>query len=503
MKKYIIAAVLFLIIGLVNIQSQVAYESYNIKEYYDYIDVKNLALDRGFPGYIDGNSNSAGTDGMANQLSERLNDVTNSYIRMYQATGDKAYLIKFINWSIKVQSVRLDNLNSTLRPGWVPLTSIYREGRILAPMAEFAYRIKNTPDLSSIAIPQQLIDIPTNFTSQIGSAQLTNYGQFADWLMSRVLQTIDWYNSNFFFNSGTAYREEGAQEALEINMQSTFGSTLIYAGLYDPVQVSNPILIGYRGKANIIASKYKSFINITDKCDQVFPSCVPNEYHNPVLAYNSISDCYSWFSAGWQIAFRNCLSQCGPHLSQPNFLDYTDFIEDISHGAATLKFPIAMNEIYYGQFYDEDLVRFRNTFTKKIWDPSQNGFHFNVRGDELNAPIALLTSCSGQLFNCAADVAMTYMPLYIFDGYSINGNPTTATAPNVYNIIMDYYTTHFHGASTSYSGLADLGISEIVKAQWAKECVNLTLYNRDLVYDQDFNVRNNLTLAPNAVTDPF
>lgn len=40
------------------------------------------------------------------------------------------------------------------------------------------------------------------------------------------------------------------------------------------------------------------------------------------------------------------------------------------------------------------------------------------------------------------------------------------------------------------------GISQIAAAQWDKECVDLTLYNRKLVYNQDIYAKNTLTIAP-------
>jgi hypothetical protein len=96
------------------------------------------------------------------------------------------------------------------------------------------------------------------------------------------------------------------------------------------------------------------------------------------------------------------------------------------------------------------------------------------------------------------------MPLYPFDD--------AGTAPNdIYTVLVTQAikllqndpgallpagycnsgnTSLLSGAQSFY------GLSEVVKAQWDKECMNLTLYNRKMVYDQDFTVKNSLIVAP-------
>src|SRR5437660_3585563 len=59
-------------------------------------------------------------------------------------------------------------------------------------------------------------------------------------------------------------------------------------------------------------------------------------------------------------------------------------------------------------------------------------------------------------------------------------------------------STHGLGGPQSF-----LGLSEIVKAQWKNDCVNLTLKNRDLIYNQDFTVPNIIIVDPNTLAGAF
>lgn len=96
------------------------------------------------------------------------------------------------------------------------------------------------------------------------------------------------------------------------------------------------------------------------------------------------------------------------------------------------------------------------------------------------------------------------MPFYKFD------DPNSSTT--VYNILMDYYTCDIaNNINTITEGMDFNGLAEVAAAQWDKECTNLTLYNRDVTYNQDFYVKNTLSIEPekndayhNTATDyPF
>lgn len=145
--------------------------------------------------------------------------------------------------------------------------------------------------------------------------------------------------------------------------------------------------------------------------------------------------------------------------------------------------------LYTNGFYpftDTEMVRFRNTFTKHVWDPTAGGFHTAVNGQD--APV-YPPSYNGQ-FNVLRYNALAWMPLQHFDQAS-----GAATGDQVYDIIMGFYESEVHGSPTDLTGgFHYLGLAEVVSAQWERECFSLTLFNRELVYDQDFAAKAVLTV---------
>lgn len=138
-----------------------------------------------------------------------------------------------------------------------------------------------------------------------------------------------------------------------------------------------------------------------------------------------------------------------------------------------------------------DMVRFNNTFTQNIYDGNGN-FKNAVNGN--NGPIcAGGTNCNPKNppINYFRKRVMSYMMLAQFDVY-------TNTTPNVYEVLMNHYSTDILGnPNASYtSGQDSRGHAYMVKEQWKRECTNLTLYNRKMVYNQDFFAKNDLTVLP-------
>ena len=194
---------------------------------------------------------------------------------------------------------------------------------------------------------------------------------------------------------------------------------------------------------------------------------------------------------------NDCRRPCG---------DLTEFLEDFGHADFTMEFPI--HAIPFGYFSDGHMIRWRNTFTKSFWDENLNGFHSSVLGTDYDFSNNL--NCQESVFNCyffVRENPLLFAPLYKFDGAD-----ATATSPNVYDILMNFYNNTVYPALTYINGNPDptffsnrtiYGLSRLVAAQWDKECTNNTLYNRDVVYDQDFSAKNILTIAPQQTTDVF
>jgi hypothetical protein len=77
-----------------------------------------------------------------------------SYIRMYEATKDKAFLVRFINLIIKIQKARQDEFhsgNSSYPPKWTldsdndcdKIECTYYNSLLIYPMAEFVNLMVN------------------------------------------------------------------------------------------------------------------------------------------------------------------------------------------------------------------------------------------------------------------------------------------------------------------------------------------------------------------------
>jgi hypothetical protein len=491
-----------LVIGIIHTQFIYCQTPYSIKEQYDMIDVESPLMDAGYldatvPYYTD-----QGT-GLSARLGDRASYIMTSYMRMYKTTKDKAYLIKFINLCLKVQSLKMENNQSNNPPGdapiWANEASMYHNGLILAPMAEFIHLVKiDDPGLQTLEFPVNLIN----------NANLSTYLDFAGWLKSLVAATLNymidyyWIDDSRAFAKGLVDHDDLDKEtANEINQQSAFGVAMFYLGHAYP----NEFLTGshyYLHKADAMAQLYQTTINLDDDCACV--SYLSKIFHLPS------TNAYWWYDYGWRVTYYGCgLADCEPyigHSNQPKCDEYQEYLEDISHGILTLFFPRVVYEYSFSSSITlDDMTYWRNTFAKNIYDGSGN-FRNNVMGTNDQQYL-------GHNLNDLRWRVLGWMPFYKYDDYDSSPIP-------LYDIVMNYYANGVPGDQYSSTlnypvvnlqdGLDYLGLSEVVSAQWDKECINLTLYNRDVVYDQDFVVNGNLTVAPrqntndvNYTTTPF
>ena len=208
----------------------------------------------------------------------------------------------------------------------------------------------------------------------------------------------------------------------------------------------------------------------------------------PVMHLDETKNAYWWFYHGWSRKQINEHISCGCKRACGNL---TEFLEDFGHADFTMEFPIHAIP-FLGQYFTNDaMIRWRNTFAKSFWDKNLSGFHSSVLGTDYDFSNDL--SCQESVFNCyffVRETPLLFAPLYKFDGAD-----ATATSPNVYDILMNFYNNTVDPALTYINGNPDptffsnrtiYGLSRLAAAQWDKECTNLTLYNRDVVYDQDF-----------------
>lgn len=459
-----------------------------IKEHYDYTHSK-VAFNGVYSGIVEyieySNPLSEGAYG------EQLGYVLESYINMYKTTKDKAYLIKFINKTLQIMSWRNTNYRFNDQ-------HFYMNGILLWPMAHFSSLVlAQEPNLINESIPSGLIVLQSSTFAPnvLPSQNAGTYGAIAHWLVQKQVETLDAIITEHWLNHNQGFKQETDHEyGLPINMQAGFGGALLYLGQLSTINSTYSGLGSYLEKGADIARLYKSDVDLDDKCNCFL-------YQEPVLR-TTTNNAYWWYHAGWKITYDGCaVNACPPYVhfnKQPQYPEYTQFVEDISHGVTTMIVPHVAYEIglfTHGNypFSDVEMIRFRNMFTKDIFDGNTTspGFHNAVNGAD--APVS--PSGYDNQFNAFKYTSMAYMPLYKFDGLD-----NTATAPDVYDIVLKFFENDVYTSPGNLSGGLELnGISQTVSAQWEKECVNLTMYNRKMIYDQDFFVKNKLIIDPEAV----
>lgn len=409
--------------------------------------------------------------------------ILQSYLNMYKATGDKAYLNKFIKHSYGIQLRR--ETNEDWRAIMDPKNLMLYTGTLLSPMAEFVYIIKNDTQLYSTYLLTGII--PSTLTNP--NQGILGYGDYANWLQSRLTQTLDYMIENYWieeedvfsstklsdFNSGqNFFCDLGIEKCVNcpkwavINFQAGYTTALLYLGYIEPISYSD-----YNFKAISLVSHFKSLLEVY----------IPNQS-------------YTWLHSDTQY---DCLYP---------------FKEDVIHGAMDMHIARVGYELYgNGLFSSSEMNKFTRTFTKNIWDASNQLFHNNVFGTD--------TECSDDQEICNEQIVingnvnyygpgevLTWMPLYKYDDTNIEPNDVyTVLITQAIKLLTDDPTAilpanYCYNVTRYLSGTQSLnGLTEVVRAQWDKECVNLTLYNREMVYDQDFVVKNKITIAPNQVDD--
>ena len=305
---------------------------------------------------------------------------------------------------------------------------------------------------------------------------LTLLGHFANFLQDRVGESLWWFlTSGFWQDQFGTTQYELDDKAEKINKQVGFARALLFNGL----SAGNQEFID---KATIIANLVKGQINFYDYC-------VDQSYNFPFLRLSN-DNSYWWYQEGWRLN----LESCGNH-NNPTIDSYTGYVEDIGHGIIdTWLLRDFYEYLPNSPINQTDMIRLRNMFTKQIHDSQSGSNHFLVDGT--NSPIhSYIQDELNQNQGLYKDAySMNYIWFAKFDGGDLTAGP-----PNAYDIGM-----------TTYSNIIDIenslpvfyrtshlrGHSDLVSIQWENECTNLTLYNRDVVYDQDFFSKCNLTIAP-------
>ena len=495
MKSIYIFALCML--AMASLKSQ-SFHDLHIKEKYDdiFIGAYNYP-----PGVLSFGNKDDGflTDTNQNYNLGQHGGVMESMLIMYETTKDKAYLYKFMEWTVGLFHYDIGGLShSFLKLSLCESSScLHFNARLLWPMAHFVYLVK-------VAEYNELYNEPIFDSVKYGNH--ATFGAFAELLYYRVEERLDWFlgvnplsNAVLWIDEDRGFRHDLGSNtvngggATHLNFQLPWGMAMIYMYLSKPF--SDP---DHREDYGVkVVQLAKLYYNVTyDKCANLSIQTTTE----PVLHYDIINNSYWWYHNGWNLIFSNfCCHFVGIGLEcdrRPIDIK-TEKKEDIGHGTWDIYFPILYNEFQFPYFHqhltaglyfeDYQMVMFRNTFTKNLYKGS-NDFFMAV--DATDGPVDGTPRKSD---------ALGWTALYKFDDLA-------GITPNVYDdIIMPFYEDTFHSkkqndihlgndlSSNIYKGLADL-----VAAQWDKECPNmdLTLKNRKVVYDQDFFAQRDLIVAP-------
>lgn len=272
------------------------FSTLSVKEKYDdvFIGVYN------FPPSVLGIGDLSTTDNVYN-LGQH-GGVMESMLVMYEITGDKAYLYKFINWTDSLFALR-GHSNSFLDLALcVSSSCLHFNARLLWPMAHFVYLIK-------VKKQSELYNWPMNHPPDlITNNSFSTFGAYAEWLYDRVEERLDWFlginpssSAVLWIDENRGFRHELSSQhisnglgAAVMNFQAPWGMAMIYMYLSKPNTDLNH-RDDYGVKAIQLARLY---FNVTyNKCGDFSSQTVTD----PVLRYNSENNSYWWYHDGWTL----------------------------------------------------------------------------------------------------------------------------------------------------------------------------------------------------------
>lgn len=472
-----------LLLALTPVQAQMLLP---IKEQTDH--VVNKALYNGsYPGlvsYLMDNPNANRWQDY--DFGEQVGQILHGYLVMYRGTKDKGYLFKFVNLSLRAMAWRRANYLFTDQS--MQNSSLYMNGVLLGAWSGFIHLVLvEDNSLGDLAVPTEVLDIPTSTLAinVLPTSSSSTLGVIANWLLSRSVETLDYiiaenWSDEELFNHGDVIKG--------LNQEAVFGEALLNLGQL----ATFPMYSGLQSYLEMGARMLRAMRNVgeDDRC-----ACISG---SPVLIPFT-NHSYYWFHDGWSHRLRpgvcvgTCLSVFGQILAHERDLrDQHEFIEDVSHAVYDLQLPYLANKynIYTGgsePFTDADMVMFRNAFTRNIAFPFAGSWAFKNGVDGSPGPIS-----GNPGFNAYRMDALAWMFLREWDNA-----PTAVEGPGVYEILSDVYAnTVFDSPLDISGGLSYWGAAQVVAAQWERECFSLDLYNRELVYDQDFAAKNVLRVFP-------
>ena len=395
--------------------------------------------------------------------------VLDGYLSMYESTSDKDYLYKFMLQSMCMMENRHDFSKLSNEPRWGNLT--YEEGNINGAFAKFVHfiKIKNKDLDTSVLYPF------TEFSNNSFNTTFKTFGDYANWLSLRVDEALSWFITNGYWSDEWGFLEKPYTTAsLIINKHIGFARAVLFLGL-----CGNK---GYEVKSKCIEALFFNEVEFYDRHKH-------KRYKAPLLIKND-KGAYWWYHFGWTDVRKKRKIRFKWSKGSPSIDKYTSFVEDISHGGIVALYPLDQWINNSETAFDEAvLTGFHKTFTQNIYD-GNGGFYNAVNGADNPISDNYCTTCP---HNYHAMKSLIYAPYTAFDG--------VFASDSVYPIIMDYYQNAIDsctGLPLGYCCGMNYGHAELVKRQWKIEEFNLSIYNRILVYDQDFLVKGRLTIEPES-----
>jgi hypothetical protein len=442
---------------------------------------------------------------------------------MYRTTKDVSYIVYFSKLALWIQANRIDrntngaiissskeyscffNQNGTMviPKLWYysqKINSIcssdsseifYQNGMILSGLTEFLHLINiEYPNLRNVSIidktTNQSVLKPFAIRFNFDNETFNTIGEFADWLLDEVAQSMPYLVKLRWNGESFAYIKDNFEKPDGLNYQSLNSTALNYYGMLRPSEMI-PVVTGggsvgvelltYSEMAYRISAKYNGNRDYYSNED-----CESGHYTKPVFEIRSPYNSLKWFYNTWR-----------PYCGDENQEDPNDDFEDVSHAVNSIEFILATEKVGRTYFSDVFMTRLHNTFTQNVVanyysNNCNSTFHAGVDGDDEILYRSGETDYNGLNARYTISSFWNFMPLYQYDGYA------NATG-SVYEIILNQLKNKCFPFE-SPNGMYHMGLARCAKAQWQNECSNNTLYNRKVVYDQDFLAKHNLLIDP-------
>lgn len=398
--------------------------------------------------------------------------VLDGYLSMYESTRDKDYLYKFMMQSLCMMENRHDFSGISNEPRWGNLT--YEEGNINGAFAKYIHFIKvKHKTLDTLKMYPFL-----EFSNNSFNTTFNTFGEYANWLSLRVDEALSWFIANGYWNDQWGFLDKpNTTSSLIINKHIGFARAVLFMGL-----CGNP---EYEAKSKLIESLFFKDVEFYDRHKL-------KRFKAPLFIKND-KGAYWWYHYGWTDVRKKRKIRFKWSKGSSSIQKYTSFIEDISHGGIVALYPLDqwLNNPKTA-FKEQVLSGFHKTFTQNIYD-GKGGFYNAVNGTDNPISDNYCTTCP---HNYHAMKSLIYAPYAAFDG--------VLESDSIYPILMEYYQSYIDSSSglpIGYCCGINYGHAELVKAQWSIEKFNLSLYNRYLVYDQDFTVKGGLVIEPEIATE--